>query len=186
MLKSKIPSNTVYKRYSKIQRLKNVLVVLCLAGFFNNSLAADSEVKSAISLHRKAHISFFDGRGYDAASEQDQLGVEEIKVAPDRKTVGWLVLYPNPDGPGFDSLTGKLVIWRDGKVLQRFDTDQVFYSWSFFRDGTQVGYHIGPTHGEKASHCELHNVSDGRLVATWDGDLDGSAQRPDWVAFLNR
>ena len=155
-------------------------MVLCLAGFFNNSLAADSEVKSAISLHRKAHISFFDGRGYDAASEQDQLGVEEIKVAPDRKTVGWLVLYPNPDGPGFDSLTGKLVIWRDGKVLQRFDTDQVFC------DGTQVGYHIGPTHGEKASHCELHNVSDGRLVATWDGDLDGSAQRPDWVAFLNR
>jgi len=186
MLKSKIPPSAAYKRGALNQLIMSTLVVLCLASTVSNSLAADSEIKSAISLHRKVHIVLANGRRFDVVSEQDQLGVEDIKVAQDGRTVGWLVRYSDSNGASFDSLTGKLVIWREGKVLHRFDTDQVFYSWSFFNNGIQVGYHTGPVHGEKASHCELHNVSDGVLVETWDGDLYGDAPRPDWAALLNR
>ena len=186
MLKTKMWTNTALKPDAKIQQLMRALVVLCLIGFARTSLAADSAVKSAISLDKKVHITLVDGRKFDVAIEPDQIGIKDIKVASDSNTVGWLVLYPNPDGPHFDSLTGELVIWREGKVRQRFGTDQVFYSWTFFRGGAQVTYHTGPTHGERTSHCELHNVSDGRLVETWNGDLDGSAQQPDWVAPLKR
>jgi hypothetical protein len=186
MLKTRMPTNTALKPGSKIQQLKSALVVLCLIGFVHTSLADDSAVKSAISLDKKAHITLVDGRKFDVALEPDQIGIEDIKVAPNSNTVGWLVLYPNPDGSHFDSLPGELVIWRGGKVRRRFDTDQVFYSWTFFRAGTQVTYHTGPTHGESTSHCELHNVSDGKLVEMWNGDLDGSAQQPDWVVPLKR
>ncbi len=186
MLNTMMLPNFACKRNATIRRLKGALAVLCLAGLINNAFAADSGVKSVTSFHGKARITFVDGREFDAVAEQGQLAIDDIKIAPDRKTVGWLVLYANPDSPGLDPLAGKLVIWRDGEVLRRFNTDQVFYSWSFSRDGDRVAYHTGPTHGERVSHCELHNVAEGSVVEKWDGDLDADTQRPEWVVSLKR
>lgn len=186
MLEHKMPPNFACKRNVIVRRLKGTLAVLCLAGLIHSAFAADSEVKSVTSFHGRARITFLDDRNFDAVAEQGQLAIDDIKIAPDHKTVGWLVLYANPDSPGLDPLAGKLVIWRDGRLLRRFNTDQVFYSWSFFRDGDRVGYHTGPTHGERVSHCELHNVADGSVVEKWDGDLDADTQRPEWVISLKR
>ena len=103
-------------------------MLLCLAGFINHSFADNLDVESVASFHGRVRINLVDGRGYDAVAERGQLGVTDIKIAPDHKSVGWLVLYPNPDGSGLGPLAGKLVVWREGRVLQRFDTDQIFYS----------------------------------------------------------
>ena len=128
------------------------------------------------------HVVAASGKETVVAHEQGQVGIEEIKTAEDRQTLGWLVLYEDPDGGS--PLAGKLVVWRDGRVLRKLGTEQVFWSWAFEHGADEVAYHVGPTHGETTSHCELHEVRTGRLLASWDGDLD-SAAKPAWTKHLD-
>jgi hypothetical protein len=114
--------------------------------------------------------------------ERGQTGISEPQTAPDGRTVGWLVEYD--DGVGYP-VPGTLIVWRAGKIIGRFRTDQTFYSWTFFGGGAEVAYHVGPLHGEATSQCELHDVASGRLVAVWDGDLDSEGKRPDWTKGLS-
>ena len=75
-------------------------------------------------------------------------------------------------------------MWRSGRIIQRFQADQTFWSWVFYNNVAQVAYHVGPTHGEDTSHCELHDIEGGRRLASWDGDLD-DANRPPWTRGLD-
>lgn len=128
----------------------------------------------------QAHVVYKDGKVLNVAGEPGQLGIDSVKISEDGQTAGWLILYTDPDSS--TPYAGTLVLWRDRRIVQQFEAGQTFWSWSFYADATQVAYHVGPTHGE-APHCELHEIADGRLVASWDGDLDG-AKRPDWTKGL--
>src|SRR5690348_1688195 len=88
-----------------------------------------------------AQITQPGGRKTVVPKELGQVDISEAQVAADG-TVGWLVEY-KVDGVGYP-ISGKLVIWRNGKVIQRFDTEQVFYSWTFDGGSKQVAYHDGP------------------------------------------
>jgi hypothetical protein len=125
-----------------------------------------------------------DGAKRIVPKERGQTGIDQPKAASDNRSAGWLVLYDNPDGG--EPLPGMLVIWRSGRIVRRFRTEQVFWSWAFVESGKLVAYHTGPTHGA-APHCELRNVDSGSVVATWDGDLDDPEQRskaPEWIRGL--
>ncbi|HLK51198.1 MAG TPA: hypothetical protein VKT49_23810 [Bryobacteraceae bacterium] len=112
--------------------------------------------------------------------EYGQAGISDTAVAADG-TAGWLVTY-NVDGVSYP-ISGKLVVWRDGRVIQRFESEQVFYSWAFVAGSKQIAYHDGPLHGEQASHCELHDLATGRVIDKWEGDLEG-AGKPAWTEGL--
>lgn len=127
----------------------------------------------------QAHVVYTNGKSAVVAAEHGQIGIESIQTAGDGQTAGWLVLYTDPDGP----FAGSLVLWRAGKIIRRFQSDQTFWSWGFYAHG-QVAYHVGPTHGESSSHCELHDIESGKLVASWDGDLD-DPNRPRWTKGLD-
>lgn len=128
------------------------------------------------------HVISASGRDTIIAPERTQVGISAIKVAEDNRTAGWLVLFKDPDGGS--PVAGKLVVWRDGRIIRSFTADQVFWSWAFDHGAEQAAYHIGPTHGETNSHCELHDLRTGRLLSSWDGDLD-SSQRPAWTKKLD-
>lgn len=116
------------------------------------------------------------------AGEPHQVGIEADQTAEDGQTVGWLVDFADPDNSSPDAEI--LVIFRAGRIIRRFGTGQVFWSWGFYKQSEQVAYHVGPTHGEESSHCELHDVKTGRLLAQWDGDLD-DGRRPAWTKRLD-
>jgi hypothetical protein len=82
-----------------------------------------------------------------------QVGIREVLVSSDG-TVGWLAGY-RVNGVS-DPVALTLTIWRAGNIVRRFEADQSFYSWAFYAAGKQVAYHVGPLHGEGASHCETH------------------------------
>ena len=130
-----------------------------------------------------ARITLPSGGIVTVPKERGQVGVSEGRTAPDGRTAGWLVQYSAGD-VGYP-VSGTLVVWRAGKIVRRFPSDQVFYSWAFFADGRQAAYHVGPLHGEPKSHCELHDVESGRVVAVWDGELDSDSNRPAWTKGLN-
>ena len=129
-----------------------------------------------------AQITRADGSMTTVPKERGQVGISDPQTSPDDRTVGWLVDF-STESLSYP-ISGTLIIWRAGKVLRRFGTEQVFYSWTFYAHGKQVAYHTGPTHGEQKSHCELHEVESGRRLAVWDGDLESSG-RPDWTTGLN-
>jgi hypothetical protein len=127
-------------------------------------------------------IRLANGEKTKIQKEPGQVGVGEPMKAPDG-TVGWLAEY-KVDGVSYPiALT--LIIWRAGKTIRRFSTEQSFYSWTFYAEGKQVAYHVGPLHGELKSHCELHDAMSGRLIAVWDGDLQSGSNRPDWTKGLS-
>lgn len=129
----------------------------------------------------QARVVYKSGKTTTVAGERGQVGIDETEIAEDGETAGWLALYADPDSAS--PFAGTLVLWRGGKVIRRFEADQTFWSWAFYGHAGQVAYHVGPTHGEATSHCELHDVKTGRLVASWDGDLD-DPNRPAWTRGL--
>jgi hypothetical protein len=128
-----------------------------------------------------AQIRLANGKTTMIPKEPGQTGIREARTASDG-TVGWLAEYRVEAVA--DPIAGTLIIWRAGKIIRRFPTGQSFYSWTFYADGKQAAYHVGPLHGELKSHCELHDVRSGRLIAVWDGDLETGNNRPAWTKEL--
>jgi hypothetical protein len=132
------------------------------------------------------HVVLADGSDHSVERGHAQSGAEQIQIAKDQQTVGWLVDYPNPEpNQSWRVLAGTLILWRAGSVQQRFQAAQVFYDWSFVNGGKSVAFHTGPLHGEQQAHCELHDTSTGKLQAQWDGDLQDKRNAPEWAHSLN-
>ena len=114
-----------------------------------------------------------------------QVAFSDAALSSDRTTAGWLANYPNPDGsnPATDYIPQSLVIYRDGRVLTKFSTDQIFWDWKFLNtDGGQVAYCTGPTHGS-AAECSLHEVITGRTLSRWLPSQN--ANPPTWAKDLH-
>jgi len=129
-----------------------------------------------------AQITFSDGSKTAVPKDPGQVSITDALIAPDG-SVGWLAEF-SVDGVGYP-VAQELILWQAGKPIRRFSDDQFFYSWTFYAQGKQVAYHVGPLHGESKSHCELHDVASGHLVAQWDGDLDTRDNRPAWTLGLS-
>jgi hypothetical protein len=128
------------------------------------------------------HIVKADGEEFAVLKEKAQIGAADIKIGDDQQTLGWLVVYPNPDpNRSWEKFYGKLVLWRDGKVLRRFSTEQVFWGWGFWQSGTQIAFHTGPLHG--SGRFELHDLDTGRLVASVNEESRQTL--PGWAESLD-
>jgi hypothetical protein len=144
--------------------------------------AQDQAAHASAGPDGAAQITLADGKKLTIPKERAQVGISELQTAPDGRAVGWLVDY---DDGGSRPFPGMLVVWRAGKIIRRFPAAQSFYSWTFYAGDKQVAYHVGPLHGEEKSHCELHDVDTGRLIAAWDGDLESPDHQPAWTKGLN-
>lgn len=160
------------------------LSILLLLSVFSSvpMFGQDAIVRVYADQKNRAHVVDKNGKSTVVAGERGQVGIDSVQIAEDGQTAGWLVLYANPDGGS--PFAGTLVLWRSGKVVRRFEADQTFWSWAFNAHAEQVASHVGPTHSETTSHCELHDVESGRLLASWDGDLE-DPNRPPWTKGLD-
>jgi hypothetical protein len=147
------------------------------------AICQDRALSVSATPEGSARITFPHGEIVTVPKERGQVGVSEGRTAQDSRTVGWLV--QNRAGDVDYPISSTLVVWRSGKIIRRFPAAQVFYSWTFYARGRQVAYHVGPLHGESKSHCELHEIESGRLIAAWDGDLDLDNNRPEWTKGLD-
>ena len=163
------------------EAVRNLLAVALSVSLSGPLAFAQSAIVRVFADQKnQVHVLYKDGQDVAVAGEQDQVGIDSVKISQDGRTAGWLVLYRDPDSS--QPFAGILVLLRDGKIVQKFKTEQTFWSWSFHQGGTQVAYHIGPTHGD-ARYCELHEIKSGRLIASWDGNLN-DAKRPAWTKGL--
>jgi hypothetical protein len=164
-------------------RSRCILILFLLSVLLvDTGMSQDQAVAVFAGRDGAAQITLANGEKITIQKEPGQVGVGESHIAPDG-TVGWLAEY-QVDGVSYP-IAGTLILWRAGKTIRRFPTEQSFYSWSFCAQGKQVAYHVGPLHGELNSHCELHDATSGRVIAVWDGDLESGNDRPAWTKGLS-
>ena len=113
-----------------------------------------------------------------------QVSFGDPTISRDHRTVGWLVMYPDPTIVYYKGaeIAFKLVIFRAGRVLHTFTTEQMFWDWHFQDGGKRVAYSTGPTHGG-AAECVLRDVDSGRTVAHWW--VKKGSEPPAWAQTLH-
>jgi len=141
----------------------------------------------SVSVDRtgQLHIVLDSGKEILAPSMRGQVSFSDPVISPDSRTVGWLVMYKDPTTTHYEGaqLPGKLVIYRGGRILHSFTTEQTFWDWQFQDGGKRVAYSTGPTHGG-AAECVLRDVDSGRTVARWQ--VSQGNDPPVWARTLRR
>jgi hypothetical protein len=163
--------------------VRSILLILLFSALVPDAALPQRRVAAVSSTEDgAARITFSDGSKTAIPKERGQVGITDARIEANG-TIGWLAEF-SVEGVGYP-VAETLVLWKAGKLLRRFPDDQPFYSWSFYAQGKQVAYHVGPLHGESKSHCELHDVASGRLIEEWDGELPSGANGPAWTQGLD-
>ena len=147
--------------------------------------SADTYRSATVDSTGQLHIVKNSGEEILPKKLRAQVAFSDAALSSDGTTAGWLANYSNPDGsdPATDYIPQGLVIYRAGRVLRTFFTEQIFWDWKFLKlDGGQVAYCTGPTHGS-AAECSLHEVTTGRHLSRW---LPGqNTNPPTWAKDLH-
>ena len=146
--------------------------------------ALAAEYRSAsVDQNGQLHIVLDSGQEILPFKISGQVSFGRPSISSDGRTVGWLIMYPDPTVTYYKDaqLSGGLAIYRAGRVVHIFKTDQTFYDWQFRDGGKQVAYSTGPTHGG-AAECVLRDVTSGRVIAKWQ--VNQEREPPGWAKTL--
>jgi hypothetical protein len=129
------------------------------------------------------HIMTEEGREITPLRTASQVSFGSPALSPDRRTVGWLVEYDSSKllGVPYDPIAGELVLYKNGRIVHRFDADPVIWDWKFVNGGSRIAYTIGPLHGNP-SGCVLRDAFSGRVIKRWF--YDENAELPDWATGI--
>jgi hypothetical protein len=137
--------------------------------------------KAYVDDKGRVHIVEEDGKDIAVPNEKDQVGNSDVKIAEDKKTVGWMAVY-DIEGLTTYPIPLGVVIWKEGKVRQNLGDNLMIYGWRFWEGGKQAAFCSGPVHGDDAVHCELHDAITGRKIAEVAGNPDDKS--PEWARGL--
>jgi hypothetical protein len=156
------------------------ILLVAISGIAARSVG-DTYTSYFIDDGGRLHLRLDSGKYVLAPRDKSQVKFDSPAISRDGMTVGWLNLYPFPRADKHDYDPGPiaeaLTIYRNRHILHRFDTAQVIWDWHFWRDGSEVAYSVGPTHGG-ASGAFLCDVATGKVLAHW---LSSDTSVPDWA-----
>lgn len=112
----------------------------------------------------------------------NQEGITEVKVAPDKRTIGWEETFDNW-GQSY-SIPLVLAIYKSGGAILRIQQGQMIWYWTFRDDGKRVAAVWGPTHGAFGGDYQLYDVETGHMISEIYGDSTTQAlsnDAPEWA-----
>jgi hypothetical protein len=130
--------------------------------------ASPAEVGKAFAgKDARVHIVRSDGAGeLVVPPEPGQDSVQQIKVAVDRRTVGWLVSTYASCCVSY-AIPVDLVIWRDGHIVRRFHSAQFIAEWNFARGAREVTFSTEVLHGDADATCYRKDIATGKQLESW-------------------
>jgi hypothetical protein len=144
---------------------------------------ANSIMAVSVGADKRVHITYNDGEKFVAAKEKGQTDCTSLKVADDKLTVGWLVLKPADCCVNYP-IPQIIVVYRERKIVRRIEGQPLIWNWGFFGADNEIAVSIGPQHGENGVHFELHDLQNGRLLASWEER--SKQEEPAWVSALRK
>lgn len=99
-------------------------------------------------------------------TEPTHEGFSNPKVSSDGHLVGWLELHSNCCTSYPIPLS--LIIFAQGKIIQRFQEGLPIWGWSFEQHNSAVAYRQRPTHGNAMVEYKLRRVRDGKLLGHFE------------------
>ena len=157
-------------------------VVVAVVG--RESLAQATFRRADLDAQGRLRLTTSTGRIVLPPKDSEQVGFEQVAISPDHRAVGWVALYPNCCTTYPVPL--KLIILTAGRADTLVGTGLPIWRWAFVADGRRVAFRQAPVHGSPSSHYELHEVSTGRLVSTFDPPSDTVRDAPAWARALER
>jgi len=112
----------------------------------------------------------------------NQEGITDVKVAPDKRTIGWAENFDNCCTSY--SIPIALAIYGSGKTVLHIQQGQMVWYWTFRDGGKDVAAVWGPTHGTEAGDYQLYDVKTGHLLSEVFDDPTTqslSADAPAWA-----
>lgn len=107
----------------------------------------------------------------------NQEGIIDIKMASDKRTIGWAETIDN--AATSYSIPYVLSIYRSAKTILHIEQGQMLWFWTFRKGGKQVVTVWGLTHGPDAGDYQLYDVRTGRLLSEVFGDPKTQSLQPD-------
>ena len=117
----------------------------------------------------------------------NQEGITDVKVAPDKRTIGWAETFDNCCTSY--SIPIALAIYRSGDTILHIQQGQALWYWTFRDGGKHVAAVWGPTHGPEVGDYQLYDGKTGHLVSEVFGDPSTqslSADAPEWAKETER
>ena len=117
----------------------------------------------------------------------NQEGITEVKLAPDKRTIGWEETFDNCCTSYSVPLV--LAVYRSGRTILRIQQGQMLWRWAFREGGKQVAAVWGATHGPEIGDYQLYDVETGRLISEVFGDPATQSLRtdaPEWAKEIDR
>jgi hypothetical protein len=171
-----------------ILRMRNLLLCMSLALSCAALSAANKDaVKRAFADGKGVvHIVTADGVGhvFHPKKWQDGGGFENLQIASDGKTVGWLAdekLTPFESNTNYPTEVAlELEIWRGGRVIQRLSPPAfAIRDWMFLKDGSEVAFHAAPSHGQEWYECALSiSKACSGVSANWNSSMSLGEMAP--------
>lgn len=174
------------------RRTARRIVALCAAALSALALplsAAEKYRQASVDPAGRLLIATEDGREIVQHKEAEQVGFDQVAIAQDGRSVGWLALYPNccTSYP----IPLKLVIYSSGRLWAFTGRGLPVWRWRFKAGARQVAFEQETVHGGLGIHYEWRDVATGRLIAEYDpavgaGNRTIKAQDvPKWVEELD-
>lgn len=159
--------------------MRKLVAILCFVCACAVSFAQAGPAVATVHRDSKGLLHIVTTDGHDSmihpAKWQNGGGFEQIRIAPDRRTVAWLVdqvMMPHESGASYSyAVPLDLEVWRDGRVIRRFPASGgAIQDWIFLKDGSEVAFHTAPLHGQQFYYCVLFSVKTGKMLAQWSLD----------------
>jgi hypothetical protein len=163
--------------------LHALLGALAIAAGASRAEAQETFTRAAIDQRGQLRITSSLGHRIAPAKEKEQVGFANVSISADRRAVGWLALFPNCCTTYPVPL--RLVLYSMGHQRKFSGNGLAFARWTFSADGKRVAFRQETVHSSQGVHYELHDISNGRLVAAYDPDSANLATPPRWVQALD-
>jgi hypothetical protein len=116
-----------------------------------------------------------------------QLGITDVKIASDIRTIGWAETIDNPATSY--AIPYALAIYQSGKTILHIEQGQMLWFWTFRDGGKHIAAVWGPTHGREVGDYQLYDARTGRLLSEVFDDpatKSLSADAPEWAKEAER
>jgi hypothetical protein len=168
--------------------LRYLAVVKCL-WFFAILLTTTLNAQNALIVSakcgedRQVHLTLKNGRETSLPWLPEQSGCDDLRISPDHRSAGWLILESGSAASGTSPLATGVNVFRANGPVRRYTDDMLVWDWRF-ADSHRLVLSTNTSHGPQTNdpHFVVYDLRSGKLLRKWNGVAGEKV--PSWAAGL--